>query len=66
MTNRPLCSVRSFGCAQDDRSSAFLRDRHYERLICRDGIHPNEKGYELIYKTIAEEYRKGNFCGVNV
>ncbi|MBQ9558197.1 MAG: SGNH/GDSL hydrolase family protein [Clostridia bacterium] len=49
-----------------DIRSAFLRDRHYERLMCRDGIHPNEKGYELIYRTIAEEYRKGNFSGVSV
>ena len=49
-----------------DIRSAFLRDRHYERLMSRDGIHPNEKGYELIYKTIAEEYKRGNFSGVNV
>ncbi len=49
-----------------DIRSAFLQDRHYERLISSDGIHPNEKGYDLIYHTIAEEYRRGNFSGVNV
>lgn len=49
-----------------DIRSAFLRDRHYERLMSRDGIHPNEKGYELIYKTVADEYKRGNFSGVSV
>ncbi len=36
-----------------DIRSAFLEDHHYERLISRDGIHPNEKGYELMWNTIS-------------
>lgn len=42
-----------------DIRSVFLEDRHYERLISRDGIHPSKKGYELIYKTIAEQWNGG-------
>ena len=42
--NVPLIDIRS----------VFLQDKHYERLISRDGIHPNEKGYELIYRTVAD------------
>lgn len=42
--NVPLIDIRS----------VFLQDKHYERLMSRDGIHPNEKGYELIYTTVAD------------
>jgi len=40
-----------------DIRSAFLRCNHYRDLLCADGIHPNNDGYSLIYKTIAEQYR---------
>ena len=40
-----------------DIRSAFLADHHYENLICEDGIHPNSKGYELIYKSVIDQYR---------
>jgi len=39
-----------------DIRSPFLMKNNYNSLLCRDGIHPNRSGYELIYKTIAEEY----------
>src|SRR5574344_122791 len=35
-----------------DIRSAFLADHHYENFICEDGIHPNSKGYELIYNSV--------------
>lgn len=36
-----------------DISSAFLKTENYQRLICEDGIHPNEGGHKLISETIA-------------
>jgi lysophospholipase L1-like esterase len=36
----------------------FLQNNHYTDLLCEDGIHPNEKGHELIYRTIARHYRE--------
>lgn len=35
-----------------DISSAFLQRRNCCELFCRDGIHPNEKGHQLIAQTI--------------
>jgi acyl-CoA thioesterase-1 len=37
-----------------DISSAFLATRNYQKLICDDGIHPNERGHELIARTIED------------
>jgi len=39
-----------------DIRSAFLKCNNYCDYLCTDGIHPNTQGYELIYKTIAEQY----------
>ena len=58
-----MCSmmVEKIGRAVDvalrDIRSAFLSDHHYENFICEDGIHPNSEGYELIYKSVIEQYR---------
>ncbi len=41
-----------------DIRGAFLRTPDYTGLICRDGIHPNELGHELIAKTIVEYIAK--------
>lgn len=35
-----------------DIRSAFLQEHAYERFICQDGMHPNEKGHALIEKTL--------------
>ncbi|MDO5738349.1 MAG: SGNH/GDSL hydrolase family protein [Eubacteriales bacterium] len=35
-----------------DIRSPFLTERNYERLICTDGMHPNEKGHGLISRTL--------------
>ena len=40
-----------------DISSAFLETAHYQDLICEDGIHPNEKGHQLI-TSVLEVYIK--------
>jgi lysophospholipase L1-like esterase len=37
-----------------DVRAAFLRFPDFRSLICRDGIHPNESGQELIAKTILD------------
>lgn len=42
-----------------DVRAAFLRFPDFRSLICRDGIHPNESGQELIAKTILD-YISGN------
>jgi lysophospholipase L1-like esterase len=39
-----------------DIRSAFLTKNHYQDLICADGIHPTNEGYNLIYQTISEQY----------
>jgi len=39
-----------------DIRTAFLKSHHYRDYLCFDGIHPNSAGYELIYKTIGEQY----------
>ncbi len=38
--------------------NAFLKQKHYESLICDDGIHPNEKGQSLIEKTFVDYIEK--------
>lgn len=41
-----------------DISSAFLGTANYQRLICEDGIHPNEEGHRLISQTIAAALKR--------
>ncbi|MCI1956194.1 MAG: SGNH/GDSL hydrolase family protein [Oscillospiraceae bacterium] len=41
-----------------DISSAFLEIPNYQRLICEDGIHPNEAGHRLISRTINDTIRQ--------
>ena len=41
-----------------DVSSRFLERSHYEELLCDDGIHPNEKGHELILDSLREAARR--------
>lgn len=40
-----------------DIRGAFLKRNRYQDYICSDGIHPNRDGYNLIYKTIGEQYQ---------
>ena len=34
---------------------AFLSQWRYEDYLCADGIHPNEKGYQLIFDILCRE-----------
>lgn len=43
-----------------DISSRFLERSHYEELLCEDGIHPNEKGHELIFASLREAAEKAS------
>lgn len=40
-----------------DVRSAFLHDADYTQLICRDGIHPNESGHQLIARRVLGFFR---------
>jgi lysophospholipase L1-like esterase len=42
-----------------DVRGAFLRAPDFLSMICRDGIHPNEAGHELIAKTIIDFISSG-------
>jgi acyl-CoA thioesterase I len=43
-----------------DVRGAFLRSPDFGALICRDGIHPNELGHELIARTIVDYISREN------
>lgn len=43
-----------------DVRGAFLHSPDFRALMCRDGIHPNESGHELIAKTVLD-YVSANF-----
>lgn len=40
------------GCRLIDLRGRLLLDRSYATMICGDGLHPNEKGHELIRKLL--------------
>lgn len=37
-----------------DVRSSFLNKRNFSELLCEDGIHPTEQGYNLIKQTFFE------------
>lgn len=41
-----------------DITSKFLEIKNYSELLCDDGIHPNEKGHEIIAESIKEHIEK--------
>ena len=41
-----------------DITSKFLEVKNYEKLLCDDGIHPNEEGHKLIAEAIIEHINK--------
>ena len=43
------------GCRLIDLRGKLLLDRSYCSMICGDGLHPNEKGHELIRKLLLPE-----------
>lgn len=42
------------GAALIDLRDAFLAETHVNRLLCADGIHPNERGYRLMSDVARE------------
>jgi acyl-CoA thioesterase-1 len=42
------------GCVLIDIRGEFLRQRDYQKLLCADGIHPNEEGHRLMARTFVE------------
>lgn len=59
MYNLAVCRLaKDSGTPLIDISSAFLEIPNYQRLICDDGIHPNELGHELISQTINSTIRQ--------
>lgn len=45
-------------CLFVDIRQRFLNEKHYEDYICRDGMHPNEKGQQLIADSILERLQE--------
>ncbi len=43
-----------------DITSRFLESRNYRQFLCEDGIHPNEKGHEIIANAIKEHLQVKN------
>ena len=37
-----------------DITSAFLQKRNFGHFLCLDGMHPNEKGHQLIADTLCD------------
>lgn len=44
--------AQRLSCQFIDVRGPFLQKRDYYNYLCEDGIHPNEKGYELMKQTI--------------
>lgn len=44
-----------FGCVLIDFRDEFLCRHDYKKLLCTDGIHPTQRGYEVIDSILAEK-----------
>jgi len=40
------------GVVFDELRTPFLERKHYENLLCVDGIHPNTAGHALMLETM--------------
>ncbi|MGI6083980.1 MAG: SGNH/GDSL hydrolase family protein [Acetivibrionales bacterium] len=56
--------AQSLSCSFIDVRQPFLLKRDYFNLLCEDGIHPNEKGHELLSQTF-ESYAKSIMYKLN-
>ncbi|MGI5984671.1 MAG: SGNH/GDSL hydrolase family protein [Clostridiales bacterium] len=53
--NVQVCNIAAeYNIPLIDIRSAFLEKRDYSEYLCNDGIHPNEKGHELIAGVITD------------
>jgi Lysophospholipase L1 and related esterases len=41
-----------------DITTPFLTKKNYRDFLCEDGMHPNEKGHQLIAEAICSHYKK--------
>ncbi len=58
MYNAAICDISSsMKIPMIDIRSAFLVKRDYSDYLCEDGIHPNEKGHQLIKNTLTDAMR---------
>lgn len=58
MYNAAICDIsNSMKIPMIDIRSAFLVKRDYSDYLCEDGIHPNEKGHQLIKNTLSDAMR---------
>lgn len=54
MYNMEVCKIANeYSVPLIDVRSAFLQKRDFSAYLCSDGIHPNEKGHELISEVIS-------------
>lgn len=54
--NTKICAIAAEnGIRLIDIRSAFLEMGNYSDCLCDDGIHPNEKGHDLIARVICAE-----------
>lgn len=52
--NTMLCQLaQSLGCPIVDLRGAFLQRADFQTLISDDGIHPSQKGHDLIHQRVA-------------
>lgn len=56
MTDTPVIDIRR----------AFLEAPSYEALMCKDGMHPNEKGHRAIASFLEDEWLCLMKCGKNI
>ena len=52
--NEILKNAYSYGLPVIDLREKFLQSNHFERLMCLDGIHPNQSGQREIFNAVNE------------
>ena len=59
MLAREYASVTAHNMAQTaEGDPSVLRADSYQELLCEDGIHPNEKGHQVILESLREAARQ--------
>lgn len=43
-----------------EKITSFLEQKNYSDYLCDDGIHPNERGHELIAEAIMQHIARKN------
>lgn len=54
--NKVLEIAKEQGIEIIDVNLAYLK-QNYKDLFCKDGLHPNDKGHELIFKTVISKLK---------